>query len=267
LLPEGVPWPKNARGQHLDYLGLVDLTALTSAGSSALEPRWPNTGVLSIFVEHLGSAAEPVVLRFVHAAVGIETLVEPLPPEPSAVVGHESLVDLQGVNVAAVPSVSIPTTSRRVKRLVRAAEEPDAAVILDELLWGIAPKNAIGQVGGWANSHQDDLYRQTALRALGRGELVYADYWDSLDEYEASILQHPGAARMYRGKRKSVLWLLEHAQVVAAEAERWSLVLRLSSNREMGLLINDSDPLFVFMPKDDLSAARFDRVTGCVLQG
>ena len=267
LLPEGTAWPTRADGKQLDYLGYLDLSALADAAAGALEPAWPSRGVLSVFIEHLGAAAEPVVVRCIHSDVGVDALVEQPEPAASARVGDEALVDLRPVALKAVPSISIPTTLRSVRRLVRAADEPDAGIILSELLWGIAPEDAIGHVGGWASSHEDDdLYRQTALRAIGRPELVYSDYWDSLEDYEASIREHPGAAGMYRRKRPDVLWLLEHAKEIAAEAARWSLLFRLDSNREMNLQINDADPLFVFAPTDDLRAGRFDRATGCVLQ-
>lgn len=263
LLPKGTPWPKSADGKHLDYLGYLDLAALTAAGASALEGAWPSRGVLSVFIEHLGRAAEPVVVRCIHSDVGVEELVEQAEPKAR----HEALMDLRPVALKAVPSISIPTTLRSVTRLVRAADEPDAGVILSELLWGITPDDAIGHVGGWPRSHDGtDLLREIALRSIGRGELVYSDYWDSLEDYEASIREHRNAASEYRRKRPDVLWLLEHAQEIAAEADRWSLLFRLDSNGEMNLQINDADPLFVFAPTDDLRAGRWDRVTGCVLQ-
>lgn len=265
LLSKGTPWPKSSDGKHLDYLGCLDLAALTAAGGPALEGAWPSRGVVSVFIEDLSGAAAPVVVRCIHTDVGVDALVEQ--PEPKTRVGHEALMDLRPVSLKAVPSISIPTTLRSVRRLVEAADEPDAEVILSELLWGITPDDAIGHVGGWASSHDGaDLHREIALRSIGRAELVYSDYWDSVEDYEASISKHHGAAIEYRRMRPDVLWLIEHAQEIAAEAARWSLFFRLDSNGEMNLQINDADPLFVFAPTDDLRVGRLDRVTGCVLQ-
>ncbi|MBZ0117553.1 MAG: hypothetical protein K8H88_11185, partial [Sandaracinaceae bacterium] len=165
-----------------------------------------------------------------------------------------------------VPALSLPRTQRATSVLLRRARHREADVVLEELEWELRPDEAIAAIGGWANGHQagKDLYRSLALHDLGRPELVHSDYWDSLEAYESTVRNNP-KAKHYAKMRPDVLWLLEHRAEVEARAADWQLLLRIGSNAAMDLQINDSDPLFVFVPRG--GPDRLDRAVGRVLQG
>jgi hypothetical protein len=103
LLPEGTAWPTNAGGEHLDYLGYLDLSALADVGSSALDAWLPSRGVLSVFIEHLSSAAEPVVVRCIHSDVGVDALVERSATGSRTTAGRSLWISLPGLVIASAP--------------------------------------------------------------------------------------------------------------------------------------------------------------------
>jgi hypothetical protein len=51
-------------------------------------------------------------------------------------------------------------------------------------------------------------------------------------------------------------WILANRERIAAEAERWQVLLKVESNHPMGLRVN-ANPVFVLIRSDDLKARDF----------
>jgi hypothetical protein len=230
LASAGLVWPSVTLEGELRYprfLGQLDFA----------EMGLPHAGLLYLFVEYLGSAAEPVRLHGVVHPGG--PLAELEPPDAERLCDVEELEELQPCHVAAVPSLSLPLGVRAFVHRIDDAGD-DLGVALEELEWTLFPEHRVGQLLGWARSHDgaQDLYRKAHFASLGQIQRIYIDHRDSADELEVE-----------RG------------------AADWRMLLRLDSNPSMALQINDADPLFVFARAQSLATSRFDGLLGLVLQG
>ena len=50
-------------------------------------------------------------------------------------------------------------------------------------------------------------------------------------------------------------------------AAQWCMLFQIYSNQQMQLLINDADPLYVFIRNEDLANRNFQNLAGEVTQG
>jgi uncharacterized protein YwqG len=130
----------------------------------------------------------------------------------------------------------------------------------------------IGQLLGFANAgdERDNLYRQVVLTRLGKRNLVYSDYWETMREYEACIEQWRHDERLvktYQEIREGVEWLTSNREMISNAVKQWQLLFQLDSNLQMNLNINDADPLYVFVQEHDLARRCFSDLAGEVTQG
>ena len=121
-----------------------------------------------------------------------------------------------------------------------------------------------GQVGGRSAQLDGDLYRVITFRQLGRPEMIYADSWASIAEYEKSLrnlsLSGGFLEDVYdssRKKRSQVEWIDRHRAQIAVEASTWQLLFSFRSS-----LMDFGAPMYfdVFIRWADLVAMRFDRL-------
>lgn len=239
---------------------------------------------------------QPVLLD-AHFFEGDVSTLRRTPSPPPERLQDEYLVDLAPQAVAFLPATSLPVHRRDFRTTVDAlppVHGQDGWERRYALELALQHEGQIGQLLGYANAgdERDNLYREVHLARIGRRELVDNDYWDSLADYEADIEDwrargHAGRgflgslrrmlsrrarfcahiADSHEAMRPGVLWLTENSHAIAQGAAAWRLLLRLDSNLAMNLLINDADPLYVFIRHEDLARRDFSDLAGEVTQG
>jgi hypothetical protein len=273
-LPADVAWPASGDPEDEEtvfsnFIGQINLAELPRLASGS---SLPEGGILYIFVRSLESASDPVVYDTIYHPEGADGLVRRSVPDPARL-ADEYLTDLNPVRVRAQSAVSIAWYRKELRAAVKGlGEDADRAFYkMDEAL---QRDGQIGQWLGFANAGDErvDLYRKMYLTRIGKTELHYNDYWDSLPEYEAAMADarsrgQGSFADTYEEMRPGVLWLLAHRDEIAAQVAEWRLLLRLDSNAPMNLEVLDADPLYVFARDADLAAAKFSDLPGQVTQG
>lgn len=265
-LPPEQAWPTDpgdGQPRYANFIGQINFAELPPLTAG---PALPPAGLLSIFVRSMESAADPVILDSLYFPEGPAGFMRRASP-PEEELCDEYLVDLVPLKVGAVPTVSLAEFRKEFQTCLEEAAGEDAMLGLLEVEEELTPLDRMGQLLGFANASdaRENLYRQLALGRLGQRGLQFNDYWDSMEEYEADVRDMPDCD--YEQMRPGVVWLMQHREEVAAEAADWQLLLRLNSNDGMNLLINDSDPLYVFIRRGDLARAKFDDLSGEVTQG
>jgi uncharacterized protein YwqG len=274
-LPEGVEWPMEANGdvrRYSNFIGQINFAEIPRLANYDVLPK---SGLIYLFVRYMESAAEPVLLDGVFFDGDLSRLRRRRSP-PNDSLCDEYLVDLVPQRIKAVPNISLATYQKSFRRHI---EENTDEVNGESgkfrrisLECDLGPGGSIGQLLGFANAsdERENLYRQVVLGQLGKRELVYNDYWDSMAEYEAYIEEWKDDERlvkMYRGMRDGVEWLTSNRGMISSLVDEWRLLFRLNSNSAMDLNINDGDPLYVFIRHEDLANRNFSNLAGEVTQG
>jgi len=274
-LPVGMDWPIDPESDSPRYANFIGQINFAEVPRLPDDDVLPSAGLLYLFVRYMEGAAEPAVLDAVYDD-GDPSNLERRPSPPEESLCDEYLVDLCPQRIEFASGVSIANYRRTFRRFVQKnTEEVDdddgdmRRILLES---DLCREGQIGQLLGFANAGDDreNLYRQLVLAQLGRRQLTYNDYWDSIEEYEAYIDQwrdDPQMVEMYQEMRPGVEWLTSNRNMIANLVDQWRLLLRLDSNFEMNLNINDSDPLYVFIRNDDLKKCDFSQLAGEVTQG
>src|SRR5262249_14283775 len=178
-------------------------------------------------------------------------------PTPDPVrLADEYLVDLEPVRVIGVPAVSLASYRKdfraSVERLTDEIDGKNGNWRRIELEADLCRPGQIGQLLGFANAcEQENRYRQLYFARIGKRPLVYNDYWDSMEEYEAYMQEYRersehSLVKEYEGMRAGVTWLVNNRDMISRGVAEWRLLFRIDSNVEMNLNMMDADPLYVF---------------------
>ncbi len=267
-LPIGAAWPRSEYGA-CGFLGQLDL-ADVRARTGALD--LPRQGLLSLFVDTLESAADPVPVRAMLTVPGVALtrLNPPAADDYGAYVNRLKPVAIE----AFVPGVSVPSSSdiRLYDQIAALAPEGDTEAFQDGL-WP-RPVGTIGQLLGQGFDHDGSNLRVAIYaREIGRPGLERYDFIGGWEEWEElkRIEQRLQNGQLYRPWRDAddddVRFLLANRNVVEAGSERLRLLLLIDSNKAMNLWINDADPIFLFVPAENLAAGDFSQLYGAVTQG
>jgi hypothetical protein len=258
-LPSSVVWPRRETGLlpgAAVFIAQIDLATLPYA-----PPGLPHEGLLSLFVQGTDAANVPVDVHAFHFPRGTPLARRRSPP--AAELCDEYLVDLRAIRVTFEPTLSIAdVVSSGLADALGDRWEALNALRLE--LHGV-----LGRVGGHARDHGDeDLRLSAVLEREGHAEVESVAMFDDAARLEAFLPTAGGhRKRELTRLQKEAGWWFENRARVLAECERWHCVLRIDSNEAMGLMINDADPLFFLASEVDLTAGRFDRIVGRVLQG
>jgi uncharacterized protein YwqG len=273
-LPVEVAWPTamnvtdRRKTCSAAFLGQINFAELPPLGSPS---PLPATGLLQVFVPYIESAGEPVPVSPVFSP-GNAALRRRSPPRGS-VLCDEYLDGLTPVRVRFVPWVSLPHYDHNFAEEVEGGVGggPEACLRRIDLAQSLRHPGQIGQVLGYANAGDENqnLYRQISLTRMGQRARMYADHWDSMEAYEHTLTESAGTPFLesQQQMRPGVEWLMAHRDEIAAEAAEWRLLLQVDSNQEMNLMINDADPLYVFIRDADLARSDFGDLAGEVTQG
>jgi uncharacterized protein YwqG len=270
-LPPGVEWPTGSR-RYSNFIGQINFGEFRPHSNDDVLPR---SGMLYVFVRYMDSAAEPVQLDGIFFDGDLSSLRRQRSPAPESLC-DEYLVDLSPQKIVTAPAISIATFRKSFRRFVEANTQEvngeDGNLRRICLESDLGRKGQIGQLLGFANAgdERDNLYRHVALARLGKRELQFNDYWDSMEDYEAYIEQWKDDEQLvsrYREMRDGVVWLMSHRDLISRHVDEWRLLFRLNSNTEMNLNINDWDPLYVFIRHEDLANRNFNNLAGEVTQG
>jgi hypothetical protein len=267
-LPPGVAWPADGTGRPGVFLGQLDLADL--AVRAPLD-GFPASGLLSLFVTGFAAAGDPLGMAAVLSPAGAP-LVRHRPLDDPAGYADPDRGLLAPIGLELQARLSLPTTSPVWEHEIAAVLSDDEAAELAELFE--PDEDVIGQLGGYGTPFDDGDHRRTLyFHRIGRGGLQYADYAfpdrAEVDAWLARVRAGGDAAIAERSAARlpDVEWILEHEAEIEAEADRLRLLIRVDSNREMGLLINDADAIYVYLPAEDLARGDVSRVEAMVTQG
>ena len=264
-------WPSND-GKYSNFLVQINFAEFANL---LTENGLPSSGILYLFVRQVDCAAAPVEVDAIFHEGDSLALKRRMPPEKHNL-ANENLACLSPTQVCAVPAVSVACYQREfISDIIRNTEEIEGDLGEDRLLRmcsNLGRRNQIGQLLGFANAADSEcnLYRHIALDQLGKRDLVFCDYWTSMSEYEQAIeawTHDRGIANYYRSMRAGVSWLMSNRETISREADKWRLLLRIESNRQMNLNFNDADPLYIFIRDRDLKDMNFTNLTARVTQG
>jgi uncharacterized protein YwqG len=276
-LPVGMVWPidpDNLRPTYSNFIAQINFAELPLLASNT---SLPSRGILYLFVRYRESAAEPVILDSLYFDGNFHSLVRRQVPDSESLC-DEYLVDLVPQRIQAVPAVSLAYFRKRFRKHVKenalVIDGEDGESRLLDLGWELHREGQLGQMLGFANAGdvRENLYRQVVLARLGRRRLVYNDYWETMQEYNAYIEYwrergNEQLVKTYNEMKEGVEWLTSNRTVISNEVDQWKLLFQLDSNSEMNLNINDADPLYVFVRDDDLASRAFADLAGEVTQG
>ncbi len=226
-LPASMEWPcdgdpSDPGSRFSNFIAQINFAELPPL---FLGSPLPESGILYLFVRYMGSAAEPVLLEGLFYDGDMSLLRRTRTPEPGRL-ANVDLVDLQPQKTRGVPAVSIASFRKElhsdIDRLTEDIDDMDGNWRLIELESDFHRRQQIGQLLGHANTadDQENLYRQLFLARIGKRELVYNDYWDSMEEYEAYIEEWRERGDMsmvkgYKRMRKGVTWLVENRDMIS----------------------------------------------------
>jgi uncharacterized protein YwqG len=274
-LPEGMDWPVDPARESPTFSNFIAQINFAELPELTIKTGLPSRGILYLFVRYMECAAEPVVLDSFYFDGTTDSLARRQSPDPDSLC-VENLVDLIPQRIRAVPSVSLANFRKRFRKNI----EENTQEILGEngklrriyLESDLQKDGQIGQLLGFANAgdERENLYRQVVLARLGKRELVYNDYWDSMQEYEAYIEKWRSDEQLvkwYQGMREGVEWLTTNREMISDSVNQLRLLFQLNSNSQMNLNINSADPLYVFIREGDLARRDFSDLAGEVTQG
>jgi hypothetical protein len=267
-LPVGSVWPAGESGWcgFLGQLDLADVAARTGAADL------PTRGLLSLFVDSIDSAAEPVPDRAVQTPPGAALTRLAAPP------GRDDYgagaTPLNPVQVSAfVPGLNVPPFDPRLYDQIEALA-PDADIdAFQDAVWP-TPPGTIGQLLGQGFDHDGiDLRLAIHARQIGRPGLERYDFiadwaeWEELKQIEQRLQN----GTLYRpwsdANDDDVRYVLDHRPALVAGASDLRLLLQIRSNKAMNLWINDADPIFLFIPSARMARGDFSELHGAVTQG
>ena len=267
-LPVGSVWPAGKSGYYgfLGQLDLADVAARTGAADL------PNRGLLSLFVDSIDSAAEPVPVRAILTPSGTALARLTAPPgrdEYGACANHLNPVQIS----AFVPGINVPPFDLRLYGQIEALA-PEADIdAFEDALWP-TPPGTIGQLLGQGFDHDGtDLRLAIHARQIGRPGLERYDFIADWTEWEElkQIEQRLQNGTLYRpwtdANDDDVRYVLDHRPALAAGAANLRLLILIRSNKAMNLWINDADPIFLFIPSARLKRGDFSELHGAVTQG
>jgi uncharacterized protein YwqG len=274
-LPVGVDWPFVEDDGERPFANFVAQINFAELPRSIDDSSLPESGILYLFVRYMESASEPVVMDSIFYDGDMTALARRESPAYEDLC-DEYLVDLIPQKVKAVPAISLASYRKSFQRYVEqhagSVDGEDGEFRRYELQSDLQLEGQIAQLLGFANAgdERENLYRQLVLAKMGKRRLVYNDYWDSMEEYEAYIQQFNYDAKMvqfYERMREGVVWLTANSAAIQQAVDEWRLLLRIDSNFAMDLNINDADPLYVFIRHEDLANRNFSNLAGEVTQG
>ena len=274
-LPADMQWPVDPGNSQPTYSNFIAQINFAELPPLTINTGLPQRGILYLFVRYMECAAEPVILDTRYFDGSSDCLARRRVPDADSLC-DEYLVDLVPQRIQAVPAVSLANYRERFRQHIEEnTQEIDGEdgnlrrIYLDS---DLRREGQIGQLLGFANAgdERENLYRQVVLARLGKRRLVYNDYWDTMQEYEAYIEKwrsNEQLVKMYQGMREGVEWLTSNREMISDLVNQWRLLFQLDSNSEMNLNINDADPLYVFVRDDDLARRDFSDLAGEVTQG
>jgi hypothetical protein len=202
--------------------------------------------------------------------------LERRPSPPNDLLREGCLTDLVPQKIEPIPTVSLAHYRKPFREFVAKRTEEidgdDGDTRRSYLDSDLGRQGKIAQLLGFANCGDEttNLYRQVVLGRFGKRQLIFNDYWDSMIEYEAYVESWKDDEEMvefYRRMRDGVIWLTSNRDAIATAVDEWRLLLRIDSNHQMRLNINDADPLYVFIRHDDLANRVFTNLAGEVTTG
>lgn len=274
-LPPDMAWPVDPTSEEPIYSNFIAQINFAELPQLTINTGLPSRGILYLFVRYMESAAEPVILDALYFDGRPDALARRPSPDPESLC-DEYLVDLTPQRIRAVPAVSLASFRKPFRRYV---EENTQEIDGDDgnlrriyLDMDLKRDGQIGQLLGFANAgdERENLYRQVVLARLDKRRLVYNDYWDSMQEYEAYIetwRSNKHLVEQYQRMREGVEWLTSNRDMISESVNQWQLLFQLDSNQQMDLNINDGDPLYVFVKENDLARLNFSDLAGEVTQG
>jgi hypothetical protein len=263
-LPNDTEWPRDDDGKVGNFFAQLDLADLAvRAPGSGL----PESGLLSLFTTYLESAAEPVVVAAILTPAGSE-LARLMPPEDDDDYADPYTGYLEPVAVGFEPSISLPLDQKGfVAELAAALDDEDGIYTLRELL-DEKPDAAIGQLGGFGDSPSGgDFRRILYFHRHGHPEAQWSDHYATREEYLTARAGAKSDGDHVVKNAAEFEWIFDNAEQIAAESERWALLLRIDSNHPMELSINDWDPIYFYAPADEIAAGDVASVEAMVTQG
>lgn len=273
-LPRDMPWPTDPEADEpkfSNFIGQLNFAELPALG---IETGLPSQGILYLFVRVMESAAKPVVLDTFYYEGSLDELERRETPDVDSLC-DEYLTDLNPVKVKAIEGISFSIFKESFRDYVQehaeTIDDEDGETRLINLARGFRRERQIGQILGFANASdlRKNLYRQVVLGRLNQRSLVYCDYWDSMEAYEAIVdgaRSNENMLRYYENMREGVAWLIANRDRLSKMTDQLHMLLRLESNSSMNLYINDCDPLYVFARDSDLSERDFSDLSGEVTQ-
>ena len=265
-LAVGSVWPRGRHGLAI-FLGQFDLADVAArTGSDQLPP----SGLLSLFLVEIDGAASPVEVLSVLTPAG--TALDRLSPPVDAADFADEIGLLNPVCIAFTPGLSI--ASGDLERLDLAARFPDRDPFDFEMRLLKQPDGAIGEwLGrGVDNGHGDQ--RQVAhSRRIGRPNLERYAFITSWEEWlglkqNSSRLANGTIYRPWQDRHDpEVRWLLDNRAAFDAGVEALQLLVRIESNPQMGLWINDADPIFIMIDEAGLACGNLGELHATVTQG
>ena len=273
-LPKDAEWPADPEdGRFSNFIAQINFAEMPAVDGDDVLPK---NGILYTFVRYMESAAEPVTLDSVFFDGDPSLLNRRLSP-PKDSLCDEYLVDLCPQRVSVVPSVSIASFRKQfrdhIEQNTDEADGDDGVMRRLYMQSDLCPDGQIGQLLGFANAgdESEDLYRQLVLARLGKRELIYNDYWNTLADYDdfisGFVMKTHSSFDDYVNMRDGVIWLTSNRELIQSLVDEWRLLFRLDSNFEMDLNINDADPMYVFIRNEDLANRDFSNLACEVTQG
>ena len=264
----GTEWPRNDYG-YCGFLGQLDLADVrTRTGCLDL----PAESLLSLFVDYIESAGDPVPVRAILTPAG--TALERL-TAPEGEDAYGAYVNrLKPVSIAAFrPGITVPAMGLDLHERVEAlAPDGDFDRFQDAVIE--RPAGAIGQLLGQGFDHDgSDLRLALHARQIGREGLErFAfikdwDEWLSLKRIESRLKNGTIYRPWSDDQDDQVRYFLDNREAFFAGADALRLLLLIESNKAMDMWINDADPIFLFIPEANLAKGDFSVLLGAVTQG
>lgn len=268
-LPGGTAWPSAPGGERLTFLAQLDLADVArQAGPSAL----PAEGLLSIFAGDLQGPPETRAAAIL-TPPGVALVRMQAPPKDDASYDFSML---KPVAVRFETGLTLPYGDRLFEDAVQAAapggfmDTLSDAVFAKDRLEG--PDKLIAQILGHGLMVLENLHGRIAMQELdhpGEENLLQWESWEAWEDARKmeSRLRNGTTYRPWSAdKDEAVRWILANRERIAAEAERWQVLLMVNSNHPMNLWVNDADPVYVFIRTDDLKVGDFSRLRAVATQ-
>lgn len=232
-LSPGAPWPAAPGGEHLTFLAQLDLADVAiRAGANALPPE----GLLSIFAGNLQDDPEKGAAAILTAPG--TPLVRLQPPQASEP-GYDFSLP-KPVAVRFEPALTLPTGENL---FADAIEEAAPGGDMDRLMNRPhdSPDRVIGQLLGHAGLPLEDLHSAIAMRELGwptkENLLIWRTWeaWEGARKMESKLRNGTIYRPWLASDDDAMRWILANRARIAAEAERWQVLLKVEPNRPMDI--------------------------------